>query len=564
MKQIKKAMVTLMALVMCCGSVACGETGTGNGAADKTQVYIRYSDYGYGSAWITPLKQRFETFYQDYSFEEGKKGVEVIPDPTGNDIGDDMLRSRSWVYFIEYDFTNTKYYSRSQDLTNALTTSLGDAYGTDINGNPLPGLPNETKSVYDKMSTDEKSFYWLDEDKMIAAPYLDVYTGTLTYDVDLFEKYGLYYDATNELGAKKATGNLGLGPDGIQNTADDGLPRTYYEFFELCDKMVSTYGIVPFTWAGNFTNYISALAQSLILQNMGSEQYNTILKGEGVLYDYIDGEVGANGSYTSKQETITADEFDKMISTASVYEAVDFIKQIMQGNGSDLYYRGADNFSSSYTEESAQADFFWGKKRDKDIGFLVDGNWWYNEAEKYITFYENKYQTSRNNRNLAYMALPKANEDTWNRLKGENLVSSSYSSAIVVKKGLNPTQQMLAELFVRFACSNESLVEFHKIVSAPRGLSYTMTGIEYNALSPYAKVMYDVHTGNADRGYNTYKICNLRSATGIGKTNPEKLTVNYWLANTISNSNIVTTFYEHPEISSIAYYNAILKNYKLN
>ena len=159
MRKIKQGLVVLTAVCMCGSAVACGTMGTGSGDSSRTQVYIRYSDYGFGSAWITPLKQRFENFYKDYSFEEGKQGVEVIADPTGNDIGDDMLRSRSWVYFIEYDYLTTKYYDRSQDITTALQTSLGVSYGKDINETPLPGIPGETKSIYEKMSAEEKAFY---------------------------------------------------------------------------------------------------------------------------------------------------------------------------------------------------------------------------------------------------------------------------------------------------------------------------------------------------------------------------------------------------------------------
>ena len=60
-------------------AVACGGGSQGE-AIDHTRTQIRMYHYnaGYGDKWPYELKENFEALMADVSFEEGKKGVQVL------------------------------------------------------------------------------------------------------------------------------------------------------------------------------------------------------------------------------------------------------------------------------------------------------------------------------------------------------------------------------------------------------------------------------------------------------------------------------------------------------
>lgn len=226
-KVFKKMFAVLLSLTVAVGCLfsvaACGGPDNPGGQKveeGKTQLYVRYRNYGFGDRWLIDVKNRFEAFYADYSFEEGKKGIQVILDPTIQNMVDEIAVARDYVYLSE-DFNTLNWYQYSEDITEMASVSLGESYGKDANGAALPGLPGETKSIKEKMNDDEKNYFVLNEngnEKIIAIPFIDTYNGTLSYNADIFEKYSLYYNSNNTIGAKKADGNLGLGPDGVAGT----------------------------------------------------------------------------------------------------------------------------------------------------------------------------------------------------------------------------------------------------------------------------------------------------------------------------------------------------------
>ncbi len=580
MKKFSKIIALLLCLISCFSLVACGDNsgpGDNNGGTDssKSILYIRYMNAGYGDRWLTAAETRFEEMYKDISFETGKVGVDIVLDPcvTSATFQTDMETQRDHIYVCEA-YNQVSYVAANvmEDLTAALTTSLGESYGTDANGNPLPAYTGETKSVYEKMSVEEKEYYVLKEngqDKIYAIPYIDTANGQLSYDADVFEKYALYYKADNTMGATKEVGKattvkLGTGPDGVEGTADDGLPRTYDEFFAVCRKMKSACGTTPFIWCGNWVPYVTELADNLARQNMGVAQHKAVLNGMGTIDDYIDGAITYNAStkkynYSTKVQNLAAGNFNDVYHSASILHAVDFIYQIIQNN-----FVNKDNaFNAAYSHEIAQSDFFFGKKNsDTDFGFLVDGTWWYNEAEKYIAQYEERV-ADRNTRNIQIMALPKANEATFERTKGQNVISGNYINALTVKKGLTPSQKLVAETFIRFFCTDESLAEYTQIVSQPRGLQYTLTEEQYNKLSPFGKSLYGVKSGDEKFGYQTYRYLPVRAGNQFFKENATKLKNGFMNSQPDGYSqmkDVATAFNDNISkgLNGLKYYNGIL------
>lgn len=563
MKNTFKKLTTLfLAAMTACATLSVTACGGGNQLNEevdenRTQLYVSYLNAGYSDRWLAAAKQRFETMYADYVFEKGKQGVQVVLDPeTTSNSAVNMRNKRAHVWFCE-DYRTESFVAAGvmADMTTALTTSLGESYGEDLNGTALPGYAGETKSIVGKMTANEKAYFVLNEggkDTCYAVPYIDTYNGTLTYDVDVFEDQGLYYKADNTLGGRKATGEaLGTGPDGVPNTADDGLPRTYDEFFEIC-RIMKTRGVVPFVWAGNWNHYVTQLADSLFAQNIGSAQFAAMLKGEGIMKDFIDGTVADNGTYKIKEETFDASTSERMYNSAGLYNAVDFIQRIIENE----YYVQENGFNGAYTHETAQNDFIFGAEIEHDFGFLVDGTWWYNEANKWLENYDKRVDSIKN-RHFAYMALPKADEATFERTKGENVVYTSYPTGICVRKGLSEMQQLLAETFVRFYCTDESLAEYTKIVSNPRGLTYSLSHDDFNSLMPYAQSLYGIHT--ASNGYETYKVTQAFSNEVFYRTNAGKFK-SFMVSQTSKgqHNNTLQTFYDNSSMTSVDYFKGIL------
>ena len=506
-------------LAFSCGAVAgCdnGDGGTSSGGDfttvkdGTTALQIAYYAAGNGNAWLVAAAQAFELAYQDYSFEEGKRGVSVVFDPRDNsDMFSSMSNANSHIYFSDA-YANQHFYGKGivANITNAVTTSLGVTYGKDLEGTPLPGFAGETKSIAEKMTDSEKAYFILNEngnDAVFGVPHIAGMNVSLNYDPTMFEEFGLYYKADNTLGGKKSTGEaLGTGPDGVSGNADDGLPRTYAELFAICEVMRQECYTTPFVWAGNWAQYLDDLAMALAWQNLGSKNAKDALTGSGTIPDFVYA-WDKDGKPLTKEASYTPETFDSVFrKSESFYRALEFIYTIVH----EGYCNEDNSYTISYTHEMAQGDFILGKRlpknKGKNYGFLVDGSWWYTEAEEYWTQLSNRTQGNENKqtRPLLYMPLPKATEESFQRTVGENtFFHATQTSGMVIKEGLSDMQKLLAETFIRFYCTDEWLAKYPEINSQSRGLKFEMSKEQYDKLSSFGQCMYNIH--NRTNGYET-------------------------------------------------------------
>ena len=85
MKKNKRALSLVMA-VLCIGTsvvgVGCNRESGEEINQDQTQLYISNFNAGFGGDWIDDVADKFEQQYAEHSFEDGKKGVQVVVDPT--------------------------------------------------------------------------------------------------------------------------------------------------------------------------------------------------------------------------------------------------------------------------------------------------------------------------------------------------------------------------------------------------------------------------------------------------------------------------------------------------
>ena len=240
MKKAIKLGSVLLGGVMASG-IALSMAGCSNGGIKiddtKTQLYVFSYNGGVGNEWFDHTIESFEAKYADVSFEDGKLGVQVIPDKQ-KDAGTSMVDSFKNKN-IDVVFNETVRYNEWVTKGN-----LKDISDIVLGENELDG----NKRIVDKIPEDKKAALTAKDGKYYALPHYEAFRGVV-YDVDLFKQKKLYFAADRSVDDFILTDNAtkSAGPDGKTGTYDDGLPATYTEFWQLCDKMVAS-NVIPFIW----------------------------------------------------------------------------------------------------------------------------------------------------------------------------------------------------------------------------------------------------------------------------------------------------------------------------
>ncbi len=479
---MKKTVGIFCALTLAlAGVTGCG----GNNGIDpnKAQLYVSSYEGGFGNDWLKAVATRFEEENAETAFLPGKTGVQIIID--GNKKSGQTLLANMEAYPQDLFFTERGYYydgifqGKFLDITDAVKEDLSE-YG-------------EEGSIFDKFNEAQKSYFEHDG-KIYAVPHYASYFG-LSYDIDLFERENLYFakDGTNGKFVKSAEEARSLGPDGktgseggIDYSADDGLPATYDEFFELCDHMLEK-GITPLTYAGETRNvYLNSFLTALFADFEGEEQMSLNYSFNGVANDLLkDFQVDASGKVISvvpeEPTEIDARSGWKLIKQAGRAYALSFLDRL----ASDGRYLHADAKNDACSHTEAQYGFLESSFTDSPIGFFIDGIYWENEAEASGSFAmlaeEYGERALRKNRRLGFLPLPKADES---RSGNTTLLDNLYSLAFINAK-IDPAKIPLAKAFLRYCYTDRSLVEFTAMTNTPRSLRYDMPESELKKMTSF-------------------------------------------------------------------------------
>lgn len=503
----KKLMTIIMAVLMAAVSFAgCSrDRNPGNTEetvdSDRTQLYVGTYDGGNGDEWIYAAKERFEEAYKDVCFEPGtnKKGVQVMVSKSASfsaQLVSNINNTREEVFFAlgcnYYEYLKSDLLLDITDIVSGENSDLSDM--------------GDSGTIEDKIPEQYKTYLKTDDNKYYALPFYEATYGII-YDVSLFCDKGYYFDENGELIGEKGTLDakngvfktrsgdtvkLSTGPDGISCTYDDGLPRTYDEFFAMCDLMYKG-NVVPITWPGAYTWHMSKMFAGMRANNAGAANNMLNYTFDGVATDIIDYDADGNiqfnadGSVKVKSERITNLNAYRLYDTASTYNAVKFIERIAKN---EKYY-DVDICTGGGTSQLAnQYRFIMGKHMDdlSTIGMIVDGNWWYNESRSTIETANRNYGESE----YGLMPMPKP---TMNDLGPYVVVETDKPLGFVksVSAGLDPAKADLAKLFLKFVNTDESIAEFLQVSNFSRAMNYTLTQAQYDNLSLYAKNIYETH-----------------------------------------------------------------------
>lgn len=488
-KKMKKLLALVLTMILTIGLVGCGGTDGKQVEADKTQLNISCWDGGFGISWLEAIGKRFEEKYADYSFEPNKKGVQVWTTASKGNVYDSfatkILSLTDDISISEQcNYNGFVVHKSALDITDAVTTPLTE-YG-------------ETRSIADKLSADDRSFYGVESNKYYGLPWYESTFG-FQYDIELFEEENLYFAADGQGDSDgfitRSNMERGTGPDGKSGTSDDGLPRTYDEFFKLLDKIYEL-EMTPVIWAGNAQVYINNLLLSLIADYEGYDQmslnYNLNGKATDLIESISDGKVtfmspiditNANGYLLQKQ--------------AGRYYGLAFLEKLLttkDANGEYKYFSAEKSRAETRTQKQAQSDFLRGRFSEtvKTTAILIDGSWWYSEAKSTFSQMSNIPGASATERKIGFMPFPKVNESAL----GETTWFNNWMTSINIRSNLEPEKQKVAKQFIRFMHTDESLSEFTKITSGVRPFSYNLTEKDEPQTSYYGKQLLQIHNEN--------------------------------------------------------------------
>lgn len=477
--------IRLICLLMACFltmSIVGGCRGGGGTQIDETrsQLNIGILNDGVGSGFADELIKDFEEYYAETSFEDGKMGVEVIPeakkDPfLAGTLETSMPFSENTLWFAEINYTSFVNKGLIIDISKTVNEKVYDEDGelAEKTGKPAK------QSIVDTMYPEYKDTFKTNDDKYYAIPFRFYFTG-ITYDADLINNNNLYFLKNGSIGGNAnmvAQGNCSTGPDGIMGTSDDGMPNTWNDFIKWIDAMVGKQ-ITPFTWSGT-TDYQRRMAYRYIWANYeGANDYML-----NYTFNGVDSQFGQ----------ITDANYPTLIGQNGRKAGIKAAKDIT--SKSKYYSTLADK--QTYTE--AQEEYAYSVMTDNKIAMFFEGSYWESEAKG--TFDKMPSELGYGKRNFKWLPVPNfigvdGVPDQTKAMNDRVLDASSayeygvYISAKNTCKNYD-TQVKIAKLFLQFAQQRSQLVKFVKNTGCTwRPYNFTVKESELNEWTGIAKSIY--------------------------------------------------------------------------
>lgn len=511
-------------MAACGGSGDGGTGGGGNGEVNyntysegKITVQVENFGLGPGTQWLRDTANRFAKANQETVYGD-KTGVyiKIEENSTQNTAG--MANDTTHIFFDER--ASDPYALMQNNLLLNLDSIVKDE--TRVGGS----LDSKIFSAAKGGIQDENGSYY-------ALPHYEFFPG-IAYNRTTFENLNAFFAADDETDVivhsskKFGTGRFvgdgkdenlkrSVGPDGVADTEDDGLPRSLEEFLLLCDfiKTESDGTIAPLTVSGKyFYYYPEYLLMGLWSSLAGAEQmrnyYNCTGEIEVVKRDENgklmfteeklfkgNGEADGGIAYVKKPvtEVITMSEDGKDgwrgNDMAAKYYAIAILDIIM-----------AEGFFSDTAEDgeidhwSTQLDLYMDGKIPgvNDSAMLVEGSYWYNESNEKGGFdrYEAYVGKDRKDLDVAWMSLPTSVLTEGAVGKPAAFLDCGLAYAMVNGNIANnePLKQACLD-FLAFCYSEEELCNFTVYTGITRAISYDLSTEQKANLSKYATRLWN-------------------------------------------------------------------------
>lgn len=480
---MKKILIMLLCLMLAASSlmacVSSDEIVGEQGDSKKLNLRVSHYDGGIGHAWLDAAVTRYEKMHENDTFSGGKVGIDIVVDNNKNDTAPTInLTNFDVVIDEERNFIDIASQGHLLDISDVVTdTSKGE-------------------SIESRLTEEQKSWYKAINGKYYVIPHYE-YFGGLSYDINTFEDYKLYFSKNSDNGNNgfiiTDTEEKSVGLDGVPNTSDDGLPTSYEEFYSLMEQMKKV-GVTPFVWTGQYKFYVNLLLNGLVGSYCGIDELKVLTDFTGKDVRLVTGFEGNEPIVEQKDVEMKTGYYARQL--AGKYYALSFLEKIMS-DPNNYYERSMLTAFSNIDAQKVFIDAYARRGVDgqKPIGFLIEGNYWYNEAKDANAFEMlEKYGMSEEERKLGWMPLPSVVS------KGEAAKSSkptllSTGSAIMMINGNiadDAEKVKVAKDFLAYLNLEEQLQEFTAITGVTKGLMYQLTETQYQSMGEYAKSVWDL------------------------------------------------------------------------
>jgi len=472
----------------------------------KTQLYVKYNNGGMGDVWINKLDAEFTEIYKDHSFEAGKKGIQIIRDDTKRNVGATDVRGNINMVYIQENNNYSEYLAAG--AVKDISDLLDDYAVTGID------TKETERKIIDKIDQTYKDYLnW--NGSYYAIPLFEANVG-LNYNVDLFEKKELFFregataddfseedfsddDKLYDLFIDEDHLTRSTGPDGatgqegnINHSLDDGLPATYKDFRALI-AMMKKKQVTPFIWNSTDPNYLTSLCNDVWATNEGKDNFINNFKMSGNATDLVkisDNKVvrDVKGNVETETMTVTPTNNYELSRQKGKLEALDFAQQLI---GTGNYY--ADSFNTSYTTALEYFINSSAHKRVGDIGMIVEGSWFLQEAQKAGCF--NGSEEKQYAAKFSPMVLPHATREQ----VGETYVrTNDRKSLMFISNFITGTALEVSKLYLSFLQSDHALEAYTVYTHNPRAMIYNISEEAYSKMSYFGKCNWDI-----SRNYNS-------------------------------------------------------------
>ena len=515
MKSIKRITMLTSCLLIAASSMPMASCGAGNSADEgKTKILVELKNGGTGIQWLVDAGNRFAKQVGDYSYEDGKQGVVVVPVPTEGSNLNTAETSGTAIFDMENKprIENDALAGKVLCIDDVMTTKSDRRNGIEI-------------SPADKISEDQRSRYMYNG-HYYGGPTCEYYP-TISYDKNLFDNYNLYLanpDAIEDAdsyglmlhesdilaadyyflpNAKTNDKSLmSCGPDGTYGTEDDGLPSSLLEFIALCEYMKGK-GINPFNFPGGYKYYSNFLVSAIYtaLQGYESARANFTFDGEIEIVTGIKDEhlfAGEPSILAPETATVTVTEETGYYTTWKVekYYTEAFMELCVKYGWFGPSATNGDDQKASMSK-FVFSDYQGAPK----IAMLLDGSYWYNEAtegDNYFQMLEDqKYLVAGQNeeRDVRVMPLPVNTTETVEEGEGkpQTFIEMNYGM-FVLNKNLedNPGLMQASKDFLSFLYTDAELSAYTASTSIVRSMNYELLPEDADKISSFGKNLIDV------------------------------------------------------------------------
>lgn len=503
-RRFKSILTIILAFLLAMPMTACNNNVIDEVDETKTQLTVYSYGGGVGNVWLDEVIKRFEEKYANESFEEGKTGVQIRPKKEKENQDLSIIESMEDVLFTEWCNTASLFsMNRTLDISDIMDKPLNE-YLTLSDGT---SVTTDTDTIEDKLYPETKAFFQFSEGKYKGLPHYSHFA-TLIYNKWILDEYNLYFAKEPDMELIN-DGDIGgwfiatkgdersCGPDGVYGNEDDGLPATYDEFFLLCDYAVQA-SIAPFMWNGmSKEGYTRYLLNSVYLNLAGKEkaQMNWEYSTNGQEIDIVTGFNGDTPTYGKAKAT--PDNYGALNRQVEKYQAMVVYDKII-----DNYSGYAVNNESTTSDNLAtQNDYILSYKSQTPALFLVEGSYWYNEANDCRYFENARYGDKSFDQKNDYrvMPLPRVYEgtaaDVYKRAQTtpihKNVVGDQSDSLACINATIanDPVKVKLAKTFLAFCYTQESLADFTKYSNTVKLMNYTVD--KNDLLNDYAKNLWE-------------------------------------------------------------------------